>query len=212
MEPKIQNLIDAADNVEVIRDQIAAILKLEIENQYQKSQDDEYNIKIFIENARPVETETDEGAELSRFINAQLSRVDIPKSNSRIGRQAGTATFFIDCTAYGSSEGDYRDDKEAAFKAWRIARLVRNIIMCEPYTYLGMQGVVRSRIITTMETGAPNMQSEAQATTIVRVTLEVDFIENTFGISYDTLELINFTCNSATGEVLVKLDFDYKEA
>jgi hypothetical protein len=211
---KINTLIEKPDNVEIIRDQIAAILKLEIEHQsFIDSENNDFCVKVFIENARPLETETDDENPCSRFINVQLTRADIPKSNARVGRQGETAIFFIDCTTYGGTEGDYYDDKESALKAWRIARLVRNILTSGVYTYLGLQGVVRSRVIPSRESGAPPMQSEAQAATVVRITLEVDFIENTIDAEYETLDVIKFECDSDTGEILINIDFDcHKEA
>ena len=178
-QPLITELLNVPANAEKIRDQIAAILSLELQNQYQLAVGNntensaDYDIEIFVENSRPYDTTADE---LISRVNIVLQDISVPKSNPRIGKQATHAKFEIYCIANGNTTGDFHDDKTASFRAWKIMRLVWGILMAEAYTYLGMRGIVAHRAFTKMEAGTPNEQS-AQAVTVIRASLEVHLSE-----------------------------------
>jgi hypothetical protein len=182
-EALITELIETPDNVEKVRDQIAAILSLELQNQFTlaseagKSNAADYDIKIYVENARPYDTT---GDEIVSLVNVVLQEVTALHSNPRIGDQKEQAIFHIYCIANGNTIGDFRDDRSATFRAWKIMRFVRRILMSEPYTYLGIRKTVTSRTFTKMEAGTPNVQA-AQAFTVVRASFEVQFTEGYIG-------------------------------
>ena len=180
--PLITELIKDRDNIEVVRDQIAALLSLELQNQHElaKKADapnaDDYDIEIFAENSRPYDTAEED--ELISLVNIVCQDATVPSSNPRMGEQKTQAVFDIFCAANGIDAGDYRDDKNATFRAWKIMRLVRRIVMSEQYAYLGMRRIVTSRRFTKMESGtlAPNSQG-AQLFSVIKASLEVQFVE-----------------------------------
>jgi hypothetical protein len=198
--PQITELIDTPDTLEVMRDQLAALLSLELQNQYTLAQD--YNVKVFVENTRPYD-----GAMIGQgqinLINILVSKVTVPLSNPRIGNQKEKAVIFIDCAADGNNTGNFRDDKLATFRAWKIMRLVRRIVMSEQYAYLGMRGTITSRTFTQMEAGSPNIQA-ALALTIIRATLEVEFVERSIETPSVTLEGVDYDIDAETGQVTAK--------
>jgi hypothetical protein len=206
--PQIAELIETPDILEVVRDQLAALLSLELQNQYALAQEkgiprpQDYNIKVFVENSRPYDGAAIGQGQLS-LINILVSKVTVPASNPRIGNQKEKAVIFIDCAADGNNTGNFRDDKSATFRAWKIMRLVRRIVMSEQYAYLGMRGTVTSRTFTQMEAGSPNIQA-ALALTIVRGTLEVEFVERSIETPFVILEGVDYTVDADTGQVTAK--------
>jgi len=182
-EPLINELIEAPANAEKARDQIAAILSMELQNQYRLAKEsgmenaEDYNVKIFVENNRTYDTAE---KELISHVNIVLQDLTVPKSNPRIGKQTTHARFDLYCLANGNTAGYFYDDKSATFRAWKIMRLIWQIIMSEPYTYLGMRKIVTHRAFTKMEAGMPSEQG-AQAFTVIRASLDVHFAEGYFG-------------------------------
>jgi hypothetical protein len=203
--PQITELIEAPDILEAVRDQLAALLSLELQNQYALARDKgiprarDYNIAVFVENSRPYDGAVTGQGRIS-LINVLVSKVIIPASNPRIGNQKEKAVIFIDCAADGNNTGNFRGDKSAAFRAWKIMRLVRRIVMSEQYAYLGMRGTVTSRTFTQMEAGSPNTQA-ALALTVIRSTLEVEFVERSIEAPSVILEGIDYTVDADTGQV-----------
>jgi hypothetical protein len=207
--PQISELIEESDTIEVVRDQLAALLSLELQNQFVLARDkgiprpQDYNINVFVENTRPYDGAMIGYGQIS-LVNILISKVTVPTSNPRIGNQKEKAVIFIDCAADGNNAGDFRDDKSATFRAWKIMRLVRRIIMSDQYAYLGMRGTVTSRTVTQMEAGSPNVQA-ALALTVIRATLEVEFVERSIETPSVILEGIDYTVDADTGEVTAKL-------
>ena len=205
--PLINELISEPDNVEKIRNRIAGIIKGEAQNQYAlaleagESGADDFNFRVFVENARPYDTEN-EAALVSPIINIMLSKAVPADGNARMGPQKTMATFIIDCIAFGNDSGDEWDDKQAACRAWKAARVIRTILMSEQYAYLGLRGVIGSRLITSIETGTPDMDSSALAVVTSRITLDVQFIERAIGVSGPIIEGIDFIVDPSNGEVI----------
>jgi hypothetical protein len=205
--PLINELISEPDNVEKIRGRIAGIIKGEAQNQYAlaieagEAAADDFNFRVFVENARPYDTEN-EAALVSPIINIMLSKAAPAEGNPRMGPQKTTATFIIDCIAFGNDSGDEWDDKQAACRAWKAARVIRAILMSEQYAYLGLRGIVGSRLITSIETGAPEMDSAALAVVTSRIMLEVQFVERAIGVSGPIIEGIDFEVDPSNGEVI----------
>jgi hypothetical protein len=208
-EPLIPDLISEPDVVEIVRDQTAAILSLELQNQYAMAlaaavpRAIDYKVKVYVENARPYEAETAE--DLLSFVNITLPKVDVPRGNSRMGDQKETALFHLYCAACGNNSGNFRDDKSSALRAWKVMRLVRRILMADVYTYLGLRGTVSQRHIFLMEAGTPPAsEKSALAYTVIRASLEVSFIERGTAVQGVPLEGIDFDVDPVTGEVQAK--------
>jgi hypothetical protein len=207
--PQIPDLIAEPDIVEMVRDQVAAILSLELQNQYRLAQEKQapraldYNVKVYVENARPYESNNP--ADLLSFVNVTLPKVDIPRSNSRLGDQKETGLFHLYCAACGNDSGNFRDDKSSALRAWKVMRLVRRILMADAYTYLGLRKTISQRHIFLMEAGTPPApEKTALAYTVIRASLEVSFVERSTEVQGVPLEGIDFKVTPETGEVIAK--------
>jgi hypothetical protein len=216
-EAQITELISEPDVVEIVRDQVAAILSTELKNQFAIAQNEgasdakDYNIPLYVENGRPYEAQCD--SPIMRFINVLLPRVSLSEgsgnnrfSNSLTGsHQKEQVTFFIDCAACGNDSGNFRDDKSSAFRAWKIMRLVRRILMSNFYAYLGLRGTVGARIISIMEAGTPEEpkldRESALSFVVVRATLEVQFLERNIEAEGPPLEIIDFEVDPVSGEL-----------
>ena len=205
-QPLITELIKAPANVEKVRNQIAAILSMELQNQCKLAHDSgeedaaDYDIKIFVDNSRPYDVAA---KELVSCVNIALQDVTVPRSNPRMGDQKTHATFDIFCIANGSESGDIFDDKKAAHRAWKIMRLVYGILMAELYTYLGMRRVVTHRAFAKMEIGTPGEQA-AQAFAVIRAPLEVHLSEGYFAGPHVKLEGYDFNVIAKTGQIIAK--------
>jgi hypothetical protein len=211
--PLIPDLIEGPDVAETVRDQVAAILSLELQNQFALAKEKaapnaaDYNVPVYVENGRPFEASGDKPA--TRFINVQMTKVSALPANARIGNQKTQSVFFIDCVACGNDDGNFRDDKSAAHRAWRVCRLVRRILMADVYAYLGMRGVVGSRVVPLMEAGTPERtelnRESALAYVIIRVTLEAQFLERSIASPTVVMEPINFEIDPVSGEVTTEI-------
>jgi hypothetical protein len=203
-EPKIYELISEPDNVEKIRNHIAFIIKGEAQNQYTIAREqgepdaDDYNFRVFIENARPYDT--DEPV-VEPLVNIMLQKTETVAGNSRMGPQKYNATFIVDCIAFGNDAGEERDDRAAPARAWKAARVIRMILMSEQYLYLGLRGVIGGRLVKSIETGVPENGGDAFSVVTARITLEVQFIEQAIGTTGPIIEETYFTVEPESGEV-----------
>lgn len=209
----IRELLNGADNVEKIRDMIAAILKTEFNHQYELALEAgadnaaDFKAGVFLEHSRPWEfTENADGGSPFPLVNVSLNetRRAEGKAGSTAGDKKYTALFSIDCYACGNYAADGKDDELAAVKAWALARKVRNILMSGFYAYLGMRGVVLERDLSGIKTGVPNgLEDSAAAVTIARLELEVSFYERAILGTGVEFEGIDFALIQKTGEVLI---------
>jgi hypothetical protein len=216
-EPQIYELINEPDNVEKIRDHIAFIIKGEAQNQYAIAQEqgvldaDDFNFKVFVENARPYDV--DDFPTVEPIINIMLQKTETVDGNSRMGPQKYKATFIIDCIVFGNDFNEIVtsdeilngaakiDRRAAAIRAWKTARVIRTILMSEQYLYLGLRGVIGSRIIKSIETGVPEMGGDVFTVVTARTTLEVQLLERSIGTQGPIIEEINFAVEPVSGEV-----------
>jgi hypothetical protein len=203
MNPKINTLIENKDNAEKIRDQIAALLTLEIQNQKQIAIDTgvpdkkDFDIDVYIENARPWELTGDKNP--FPLVNVCLQEIaEDPRPGSTANNTKYTGQYVIDCYGCGnqkleSEEEILTDDYLATIRAWKTARIIRNILMSGFYLYLGIRPIVQKRsikkIITIIPQGLPN---SAIAITAARIILEVNFFEQSPQAEAADLEGISF--------------------
>ena len=220
MKSQINELLNEKDNSEKIRDTIAAILLCEIQNQKELAiannieDKDDFNIHVFLENLRPWELVKDE-KENNPFplvtVNMGLIQ-ESEKPGSTINNFKYDGQYYIDCYGCGNAipenmdEGYIPDDYLAALRAWKTARVVRNILMSGIYTYLGIREIVsRRRIISMASIVPPNVSESAITVMAVRIIFEVNFSEKSPQAQPTTLEAVSFTTNDLNGE-LVSID------
>jgi len=209
MDNKINFLLEKPDHIELIRDQICAIVKIECKGQEKlaegKPDAADYRIGVWKEKTRPWQlTEDSEKKNPFPLVNIQLMsfQADNPMGPA-IGQKKYTGQFFLDCYAHGEfNDADLDDDTDSAMKAWKVGRVIRNIIASEHYSYLGLRGIVRDWRITEGRTGDPrNNENSAQSITICRLILTIDYYEDAPQVEGAEFKEYNFIATSPDGEV-----------
>ena len=215
-------LIDKFDNFEIIRDQIAAILKIEITSQQALAtaaakDPDDWKLRIFAERSNPWEQYlNDPEADPSPIVNIWFDNSNFDQSGSNIAeRQKTEAVFNIDCYGYGVSEDDGAGhkpgDREAAFEVQKALRLVRNILMAAEYTYLGLRGSVWQRWPQAITVFQPQIDGrQVQQIVGARLAFRVVFNEFSPQVVAETLELLSVDVKrTEDGEIVLEADYDY---
>ena len=210
---RINELLTEQDNSEKIRDRIAAILKLELTKQKQLADElkiadkKDFNINVYLENSRPWEL-TGDNEENNPFplVNVCLQEINKDeRSGSDQNNVKYTGIYYIDCYGCGNKQPEgaeeyIPDDSLSAKRAWKTARVTRNILMSGFYTHLGLQGLVRKRSISKITTIIPNSPEGALSVTACRIIFDVDFSEKSIEASGVTFEGIDFVSKD-NGEV-----------
>jgi hypothetical protein len=218
----ITELIDKQDSFEIIRDQIAAILVTEVANQMQLATDggkdpNDWKLRVFKERSNPWELLLNEQVDLSPIVNVWFDNTNFdPSAGSTVERQKTESVFNIDCYGYGLSEdepggGHKPGDREAALEVHKAIRLVRNILMAAPYTYLGLRGLVWQRWPQSITVFQPQLDGrQMQQIVGARVAFRVVFNEFSPQVTPETLDLVSVTIDELeTGELLVNADYQY---
>lgn len=218
----LQQLIDKKDNFEIVRDQIAAILKLEIENQKQlaaaagKTASD-WDLKIFMERSNPFEEFQSENYTGPAIVNVWYESSDFDDAGSdTIERQKTTATYNVDVYSYGTaqetSEGHTPGDLASSLRLAAAVRLVRNILMAGPNTYLRFKRpFIWRRRVETINIYQPNAEDTTIQNIIgARLVFRVTFNEHSPQYEGAPLsELSVKVIRSETGEVLLETEYHY---
>jgi len=221
MPPLIDSLIDKQDGFEIIRDQIASILAIEIQNQMVLATAGgkdplDWELRIFTERSNPFEQFRQGNDNKTPIINVWFdnSNFDQKKGNT-VGRQNSESIFNIDCYGYGEStesgSGHNPGDKEASLEAQKALRLVRNILMASEYTYLALRGTVWQRWIQSIQTFQPPSEGRSVEHIVgARLALRVSFNEFSPQVTPQILDLLSVNINRAEdGQILVNADYDY---
>lgn len=209
IECECKELLSEPDNIEYIRDQIGAILSAELANQFALAQEAadpnarDYNIAVFIENDDPLQY-VDGGANPFPLVNLTLVGSEKTSGSTNFNKHRMSATFLLDVYATGNAESGEDAGMRASLKAWKAARIVRNILCAENYAYLKMRGIVDGRDIVKFEAGNPANTNAAVKVKIVRITLNVDYIEGVAISEGEGLELIDAKISDKDGRVLVE--------
>lgn len=169
----IAELIDKRDNVELVRDQIAAILVTESAAQVvlataAAEEDDDidpdlWRLRVFTERVTPWEVFRDDPNhvagtnDVAPVVNVWFENDQFDRSASdTVERQRTKARINVDVLGWAKATateiGHQTSDVLAAAECERAARLVRNILMAGEYTYLGMQGTVCERWLASRTT------------------------------------------------------------
>jgi hypothetical protein len=221
--PRITELIDKQDTRELVRDAIAAILKVEEANQRLLAEADaqdprEWALSVFVEREAPWE----------QFQNPPKDDLDQPpvvsvsfesettdaSASSVVDVQKSTGIFNVDVYGYGAAldvegGGHQPGDMRAALAAQRGVRLVRNILMAGQYTYLAMNGVVTRRWVDNITAFVPELDAKPlQQVVACRLSFAVDYYDATPQVIPDELEILFIEVKRAeNGEVLLAMQF-----
>ena len=215
MPALISELITKVDNFEVVRDQIGAILKVELAHQ------EELGGKpmppVFVERSNPWGNFIEGEKCPASLINVWFDSASYDESASNVvERQKCEAVFNVDC--YGSAVsvddgntvgGHVPGDLQAALEAQRCARLARNILMAGHYTYLGLRGLVWNRFPQTLSMFQPQLDNRAaQRVVVARLALKVEFNEFSPQVQGVELEALSIEVYRAgTGELYLTADY-----
>lgn len=205
--PAYDTLQNSADNIEVIRGQIAALLALDLENQYRLAVEAEdpnkkdYDVKVYTEKDNPIQF-VEQSANPFPLVNVSLDSTRQSNSTSTVNKQSMKATFYVDVYATGNTDSDGDKGMKASLKAWKTARLVRRILRAETNTYLRLRGVVGG-VSLSFQSGEPADIQSAIRVKMVRITAEVDYTENVEITSGPGVEVISMTVKDETGEVII---------
>lgn len=217
----LQNLIDKQDSFELVRDQIALILRNEVVNQMNLAaaaakDPANWDLKLFTERANVWE-QFREGDSTTPLVNVWFeSFTPDPKSGNNSERQTNTGVFNIDLYGYGVSSdiaggGHSAGDEVSALEVQRAVRLVRNILMSSQNTYLQLQGLVWERMVSDCTVFQPDIDNkQSEQITGSRITLRVKY--NEFSPQYEGVELEKFTAEinrSSDGAVYGTVEYDY---
>jgi len=220
----IATLIDKQDTVEIVRDNVSAILATEAAAQVAlattagKPDPSLWDFRVYQERSNIWENLPTKSGDARPVLNVWWDSSSFDRSASTtVERQKSIATINIDCFAYGGSAGDggggqTSGDQNAAENVQRAVRLARNILMAAEYTYLGVQGTVWSRWIDSITMLQLRQQDNRTVEHIVaaRIALSVEFNEFSPQVPTETLELISTTVKRAgDGQIIVQADYDF---
>lgn len=229
MPALITQLIDRLENFERVRDQIAAILLVEQQNQQAlataASKDPElWRLRIFSERSNPWEVfctdPTDPKYDTTPIVNVIFDNESFDKSTGNtVERQKAVGTFNVDCYAFATATNDpdgdgfNAGDESAAKEVHRAVRLVRSILMAGAYTYLGFPrkpgAVVWRRWVESVNIFQPQIGGQTiEHVVAARVAFQVEFNEFSPQVEGQLLELVSATVHrAATGELLLAADY-----
>ncbi len=213
----IKTLITKRDNFEIIRDQIAVTIAMEIKSQMVLAaaadrDPDDWKLRVFTERSNPWDSSGDN----SPIVNVWFDTSRFDRSSSNVmERQSSNSTFNIDCLGFANSSDDHQGghtpgDQRAAENMHRAVRMVRNIMMHASNTYLGMRGVVSGRWIDSVSTFQPPSYGDNALTHVVggRITMSVSFNEFSPQDEFDTLDYVSVdVLRAENGQILVEADY-----
>lgn len=218
----LATLIDKQDNVEIIRDQIAAILVAEVANQMALAilaakDPANWKLRIFTERSNPWEQFLNDQTDRSPLVNIWVDTMSYdPKASNVMERQKTEAVYNIDCYGYGQSAdlpagGHTPGDQEASFEVQRALRLVRNILMAAENTYLQLRGLVWTRWPQSITIFQPQLgENTVQQVVGARLAFRVGFNEFSPQVVPETLELLAVdVIRAEDGEILLEADYSY---
>jgi hypothetical protein len=224
----ISTLIDKVDTVELVRDQIAAILKLESDSQVALAaaaglSGDPWRLRVFVDRASPWEFFEDgpdhyQGTDdVSPVVNVWFEGDSFDRSASDLFEYQKTrARFNVDVLGYAKAEvaaaGHTPGDVLANAECSRAARLVRNILMAAEYWELGLPNVVGERWLASRTTLLipADATDRAQRMRAMRLAFEVTFIESSPQVEGEPLEILTIRVNrTAEGELYFAEMFDF---
>lgn len=220
----LQNLIDKQDNYEIVRDQIAVILKTEITNQVQLAIDAGkdstlWDLRVFTELSNQQEFYRDQTTDLRPIVNIWFDSANYAKdSGSTVFQQKSDTTINIDIIARGLAqetvEGHEPGDKDAALNLQTAITLVRNILMASLNVSLQLPQIVWDRWPQSIQCFQPEI-SDPHGVQLHGARINFSVTHSEFSPQYDgeILESVFvevYRCE--TGELLFNAQFEVPEA
>ncbi len=228
----INSLLNTPDNFELVRDQIAAILVANVANQMALAEaanedPDDWKLRVFTERSNPFEEflnvdPQNSEPDTSPLVNIWFDSQSFDRRRGTVNtRQQCDATFNIDVYGYGVSvateDGHEPSDKSSAIEAQRAMRLVRQILMADINTYLGLprgkeaDGYFSGRWVENIQSFQPEIdQRPAENVQGMRMTLNTSFNEWSPQYVNETLELIDLTVlRKENGEIYFEQELDF---
>jgi hypothetical protein len=212
MPALINELISPRDNVQIIRDQIAAILKLELSRQ------GELGLavvpRVFIERSRPWGALVESPPNFAPIVNVWFDNASFDGPASNISeRQRCDATFNVDAYGFAPSRedgpGHKPADEAAALAVQDALGLCRKILMSAHYTYLALRGLVWKRWPQTIGIFQPPIDQRMTHHVVAgRLALAVQFNEFSPQVAGEVLETLSVEVKRAeTGEVYLLAEY-----
>lgn len=207
MSAVINERLDKPDTIELVREQVAAILYQEMANQYTMAVEDEdpvaddYLTTVFVENDEPLNfVESDNP--LFPLINVSIDQEQRASTDSSasVNYRKSKGTILIDCYQTGNLDGKFAGRK-ATIKAWKLARCARAILESDEYTYLKLRGLVTGHEVARRQAFVPDMQNSALKVVVVRLELEVTYDQASPVTTGPDLEIITIKIEDETGQV-----------
>jgi hypothetical protein len=224
----LQALIDKVDTLELVRDQIAAILLTESKNQQDLAllggkDPKDFALRIFVErngNCWHQFTATEDGDDDASTIDPtpiiNIYHVDSEYDRKRSdpsGRKQAGGTYHIDIYGYGvatqTSDGHDAGEMLASYAVQRAYRLIRNTLDSPINENLQMLGVVGDRWINSFKSGGQpageHDKHPVENVSLGRVELKVSFLEYAPEYEGVTIEAVAGTVKrTETGEIYFK--------
>ncbi len=228
LEAKIATLIDKQDSIEVIRDRIAELIKIETANQMllaiaAAKDPEQWDMRVFPECFREIEQWLNVDDDLYPVplvcVSTQGANIDTSKSTG-VGRTVYRGRFAIDCYAAGHSQADgpgkhIPGDVDAAKNRDRAARLVRNILMATDNRQLQLEAekiIWGDLIVQGYDFPEPTVEAHpTRDVRAVRFLVEVVYNETAPQPVAGTLEdaRIDIRRDEITGEIIAQARYDY---
>lgn len=212
MPALIETLLATRDNVEVVRDQIAAILKVELAHQAELGGPP--SPRVFLERATPWGALVEQPENELPIVNVWFDTASYEGAASNIvSRQRCDGTFNVDVYAFAASgdsgAGHAPGDEAAAVACQATLRRVRQILMSAHYTYLGLRTIVWKRWPQTLNMFQPPIDARAAHHVIAgRLALAVQFNEFSPEVDGEPLEtLLVEVFRATTGELLLRAEY-----
>lgn len=213
MPAQILELISKVDNAEIIRDQIAAILVVELANQAALA--GAPMPAVFIERAVPWGMFLNPTNATPPVVNVWWDSSTFDESTSNVvERQKSETVYNIDCYGVGVNQDDggsghIPGDEQAARSAQRAVRLVRNILMASSYTFLGLRGLVWKRFPQTISMYQPQIDNKAAMRIVgARLALKVHFNEFSPQFEGQPLQTLMLeVLRKETGQLLLRAEY-----
>ena len=218
----ITELIDKQDTFEIVRDQIAAILAINVANQMvlatAAAEDPAlWEMLIFQERSNPWEQYLNDATFVTPIVNVWYDNSNFdPDGSNVVERQKSMSVYNIDCYGRGVSSsvraaGHVPGDRDAAFTTHRALRLVRNILMAGEYTYLDLRGLVWQRWSQAITVFQPQADGVAVQNIVgARFELMVTFNEFSPQVIGEPLELLSSDVHrTEDGQIVINADYDY---
>lgn len=220
---QIDTLIDWLDGYEIVTAQIVEILRVEVENQKTLAaaageDPDLWDLKILEERHKPLDDwqNPTAGQFYPPIVNVWFDQGSEKEKGSSLANPKGSGTFNIDCYGLGIARstalGHRAADEQAAKEAKRAARLVRNILMAEHYTYLGSPRPTGQWCFGRRAGSMQPFQSDATERTAgdaiaVRIPLHVDYLLQVPLVQGQAIDAFSITLRRPGDRVLAYADY-----